>query len=150
MTSRPDPPQRPNPFFRLYVLSQLMETLLDREFGDIPGGFGVYSVIGSVGRITPTDLARIVGMPPTTLSGHIERLSRQGIVRRVENPADRRSYLLELTAEGTDAFHRGARGLRRAIATLEEHLDRPWEDVLGALEALDEALRAAVADSTSP
>ena len=147
MTTRPDLPRRPNAFFRLYVLSQLMGRLLDREFGDIPDGFGVYSVIGSLESITPTDLARIVGMPPTTLSGHIERLSRQGIVRRVENPEDRRSYLLELTEAGAEAFHAGGAGLRRAIAELDRRLDRPVDDVLDALEALDTALRAAVADS---
>jgi DNA-binding MarR family transcriptional regulator len=149
MTAPADLPRRPNAFFRLYVLSQLMDTLLDREFGDIPDGFGIYSVIGSLGPITPTDLARIVGMPPTTLSGHIERLSRQGIVRRVEKPTDRRSYLLELTEEGVEVFHEGVHGLRRAVAALDERLDRPVEDVLDALEALDAALRAALDDSTS-
>ena len=148
MTSGPKLPRRANAFFRLYVLSQLIGTLLDREFGDIPDGFGIYSAIGSTGRITPTDLARLVGMPPTTLSGQIERLSRQGIVRRVENPDDRRSYLLELTEEGNRAWQAGSEGLRRAIEELERRLDRPVDEVLDALEALDEALRAALEDST--
>jgi DNA-binding MarR family transcriptional regulator len=145
----PQLPRRPNAFFRLYVLSQLMDTLLDRELGEIPDGFGIYSAIGSMGRITPTDLARLVGMPPTTLSGHIERLSRQGIVRRVDNPDDRRSYLLELTPKGMEAFHAGGRGLRQAIAELDRRLDRPVGEVLDALEALDAALRAALEDSTA-
>lgn len=142
-------PRRANAFFRLYVLSQLMGTLLDRELGDIPDGFGIYSAIGSTGRITPTDLARLLGMPPTTLSGHIERLSRQGIVRRVENPDDRRSYLLELTDEGREAWLAGSEGLRRAIGALGSHLDRPVDDVLDSLEALDRALRLALQDRTS-
>lgn len=149
MTRGPQLPRRANAFFRLYVLSQLMSTLLDREFGDIPDGFGVYSAIGSMGRITPTDLARLVGMPPTTLSGHIERLSRLGLVRRVDNPDDRRSYLLELTEEGTKAFHAGAQGLQRAIAVLEQRLDRPVDEVLDALESLDAALRSTLDDSTT-
>jgi DNA-binding MarR family transcriptional regulator len=149
VTDAPQLPRRANAFFRLFVLSQLMGTLLDREFGGIPNGFGVYSAIGSWERITPTDLARLLGMPPTTLSGHIERLSRQGIVRRVENPADRRSYLLELTDEGRTAFRRGGEGLHRAIAALDRHLDRPVPEILDALEALDAALRAALEDSTT-
>jgi DNA-binding MarR family transcriptional regulator len=148
MTETPELPGRANAFFRLYVLSQLMGTLLDRELGDIPDGFGVYSVIGSMGRITPTELARMVGMPPTTLSGHIERLTRDGVVRRVENPDDRRSYLLELTPAGTEAFHAGGERLHRAIAELDRHLDRPVDEVLDGLEALDRALRAALEDST--
>lgn len=140
---------RANAFFRLYVLWQLMGTLLDRELGDVPNGFAVYSAIGSMGRITPTDLARLTGTPPTTLSGHIDRLVRIGLVRRVENEADRRSYLLELTDEGREAWLAGGQGLRRAIEALDRHLDRPVADVLDALEALDAALRAAVADSTT-
>jgi DNA-binding MarR family transcriptional regulator len=148
MTETPELPRRANAFFRLYVLSQLMGTLLDRELADIPDGFGVYSVIGSMGRITPTDLARMVGMPPTTLSGHIERLSRQGVVRRVANPDDRRSYLLELTPEGQDAFHAGGTVLHRALAELDRHLGRPVDEILDALEELDRALRAWLADST--
>jgi DNA-binding MarR family transcriptional regulator len=141
-------PRRANAFFRLYVLSQLMGTLLDRELGEIPDGFGIYSAVGVVGPVTPTDLARIVGMPPTTLSGHIERLRRQGVVRRVENPDDGRSYLLELTEEGRQAWLAGSEGLRRAVGALDARLDRPVDEVLDSLEALDAALRAALEDST--
>jgi DNA-binding MarR family transcriptional regulator len=126
-----------------------MRTLLDRELGDVPNSFGIYSAIGSMGRITPKDLADLVGMPPTTLSGRIERLVRQGIVRRVENPADGRSYLLELTEEGVQAYRAGGQGLRRALDALGRHLERPTDDVLDALEALEEALRRALDDSTA-
>jgi DNA-binding MarR family transcriptional regulator len=149
--SEPKLPRRANPLFRLYVLSQLMGSLLGRELEaeGIPDGFGIYSPIGSWGRITPSDLADLIGMPPTTLSGHIERLVRQGVVRRVENPADRRSYLLELTDEGMQAFRAGGEGLRRALAALNEHLDRPVDELLDALEALDSALRRALDASSS-
>jgi DNA-binding MarR family transcriptional regulator len=127
-----------------------MESLLGREFeaAGIPDGFGVYSAIGSLGRVTPKDLAELVGMPPTTLSGHIERLVRQGVVRRIENPADGRSYLLELTGEGLDAFRAGGKGLHRVLDALATHLDRPADEVLDALEALDAALRRTLDDST--
>jgi DNA-binding MarR family transcriptional regulator len=148
MSSRPELPRRPNPFFRTFVLGQLMRTVLERELGDVPNRFGIYSAIGSMGRVTPSDLAQVVGMPPTTLSGHIERLRRQGIVRRVDNPDDRRSYLLELTDEGQAAWAQGSEGLRRALQALDRHLDRPVDEVLTALEALDAAMRAALADST--
>jgi DNA-binding MarR family transcriptional regulator len=143
-------PRRANPLFRLYVLSQLMASLLGREFtaAGIPDGFGIYSAIGSLGRVTPTDLADLIGMPPTTLSGHIERLVRQGVVRRVENPADGRSYLLELTDEGMQAFRAGGEGLRRVLDALSGHLDRPADEVLDALEALDAALRRTLDDSS--
>ena len=146
MSARPQLPARANPFFRTFVLSHLMHRLLDRELGDVPNRFGIYSAIGVMGRITPKDLAELIGMPPTTLSGHIERLTRKGIVRRVENPADGRSYLLELTDEGKRAHRAGGQGLRRALEALGEHLDRPTDEVLDALEALEEAMRRALDD----
>lgn len=148
MSARPQLPRRANPLFRTFVLSQLMRTLLARELGDVPNSFGIYSAIGSMGRITPKDLAVLVGMPPTTLSGRIEGLVRRGIVRRVENPADGRSYLLELTEEGIQAFRAGGQGLRRALEALDKHLERPTDEVLDALEALEEALRRALDDSS--
>jgi DNA-binding MarR family transcriptional regulator len=150
LSSAPQLPRRANALFRLYVLSQLMDSLLGRELAaaGVPDGFGVYSAIGSLGRVTPKELAELVGMPPTTLSGHIERLVRQGVVRRVENPTDGRSYLLELTDEGLKAFRAGGAVLRDALAVLDRHLDRPADEVLDALEALDGALRRALDDST--
>jgi DNA-binding MarR family transcriptional regulator len=150
MTAVPQFSGRANAFFRLFVLSQLMGTLLDRELDDVPDGFAVYSAIGAMGRITPSDLARLTGLPAATLTGYIDRLGRRGLVRRVDNPDDRRSYLLELTDEGVVAWHAGGQGLGRAIAALDRHLDRPVAEVLDALEALDAALRAALEDSTTP
>lgn len=146
MSTRPQLPRRANALFRLYVLSQLVGTLLGRELraAGIPDGFAIYSAIGSMGQVTPTDLAEVLGMAPTTLSGHIERLARQDVVRRVENPSDGRSYLLELTEEGTRAFRAGGEGLRKALTALEAQLDRPAEEILDALEALDAALRRAL------
>lgn len=149
MTEVPQFSGRANAFFRLFVLSQLMGTLLDRELEEVPDGFAVYSAVGAMGRITPSDLARLTGLPAATLTGYIERLGRRGLIRRVDNPDDRRSYLLELTDDGVAAWKSGGEGLRRAIDALDRHLDRPVADVLDALEALDAALRAALEDSTT-
>ena len=147
----PQLPRRANPLFRLYMLSQLVDSLLGRELraAGVPDGFGLYSAIGVLGRVTPKDLADVIGMPPTTLTGHIDRLVRDGVVRRVENPVDGRSYLLELTESGTRVWQAGWPALRKTLVALETHLDRPVDEVLAALEALDAALRRALADSTS-
>jgi DNA-binding MarR family transcriptional regulator len=149
MSDAPQLPRRANPFFRVFVVGQLMRQLLEHELGQPPDRFGVYSAIGVHGRITPRDLAGLVGMPPTTLSGHIDRLRREGLVRRVENPEDGRSYLLELTQEGLEAWKAGSAGLRRAVDALGGRLDRPVDEVLDALEALDAALRTALEDRTT-
>ena len=144
-------PRRANPLFRLYMLSQLVDSLLGRELraAGVPEGFGLYSAIGVLGRVTPKDLADVIGMPPTTLTGHIDRLVREGVVRRVTNPADGRSYLVELTESGAEVWQAGWPALRTTLAALEAELDRPVDEVLEVLEALDAALRRALARSSS-
>jgi len=63
-------PARPNVVWRLFVLDQLVGTLVEREFGPgrlTPREFAVLSTIGATRPITPTDLAQLLGMPATTL-----------------------------------------------------------------------------------
>ena len=128
-----------------------MGSLLGREFeaAGIPDGFGVYSAIGALGRVTPTDLAQVVGMRPTTLSGHIERLVRGGVVSRIENPDDGRSYLLELAERGRPGVERRERWPEASARGARPRARPPRRRVLDALEALDAALRRALDDSTT-
>ena len=46
------------------------------------------------------ELVRVFGYRKPTLSSMINKLEKNGFVKRVLNPADRRSLLLELTPEG--------------------------------------------------
>lgn len=45
-------------------------------------------------------LAESLGVNPSTITGHVDRLVRQGLVRREEDPADRRIVRNYLTEEG--------------------------------------------------
>src|SRR4051794_17594704 len=82
------------------VLSQLAGRLVEDVIAgsDVVGvEYAVASWLGVCDRATPSELARDLGMAPTTLSAVIDRLARKGHVRRRPNPDDGRSYLLELT-----------------------------------------------------
>jgi DNA-binding MarR family transcriptional regulator len=46
-------------------------------------------------------LAEHLGVNPSTITGHVDRLVRQGLVRREEDPADRRIVRNYLTEEGS-------------------------------------------------
>ena len=46
------------------------------------------------------DLATAVGIEGPTLTRHLDALERQGLVRRRQDPADRRAVVVELTPEG--------------------------------------------------
>jgi len=51
-------------------------------------------------------LARLIGVSGTTLTAVAHTLQRDGLVERVRNPADRRSYSLTRTATGRTAVRR--------------------------------------------
>jgi len=46
------------------------------------------------------DLAQRCAMTAPALTEHVDSLARDGLVRRLEDPADRRVVLVELTAQG--------------------------------------------------
>ena len=52
------------------------------------------------------DLAAAVGIEGPTLTRHLDALERQGLVRRGQDPADRRAVVVELTEEGHAAHAR--------------------------------------------
>jgi hypothetical protein len=56
--------------------------------------FAVFSVLTAAPAITPTELARWMAAPPTTVSSDVKRFDAWGHVVRVPNPDDRRSYRL--------------------------------------------------------
>src|SRR6266508_2915504 len=92
-----------NVLFRLYILSQLANDLLDHAMIRLklnPNDFAVQSAIRAFQPITPTRLAALLGMPATTLSSHLRRLEARRQIRRRPNPDDRRSTLIEVTKLG--------------------------------------------------
>ncbi|HOW35524.1 MAG TPA: MarR family transcriptional regulator [Candidatus Omnitrophota bacterium] len=63
-----------------------------------------------------------VSMP--TMSGIVERLVKAGLLRRLDNPGDRRQVMVGLTAEG-----------KNVISQFQDVISRRWEEVLEILNA---------------
>ena len=78
----------------------------------------VVSFLGSYGPCTISDLARVFGHKPSTLTSLLDRLEAFGLAQRIANPADKRSFLVELTAEGREH----ARSVRRRLLALEREI----------------------------
>jgi DNA-binding MarR family transcriptional regulator len=96
--------------FMVWLTSRATADLLDAALA--PAGldgdeFAIYSVLTAAPAITPTELARWMAAPPTTVSSYVKRFEARGHVEREPNPADRRSYLIKLTPEGRRT-HRAA------------------------------------------
>ena len=122
--------------FMVWLTSRATADLLDAVLA--PAGlngdeFAIYSVLTAAPSITPTELARWMAAPPTTVSSYVKRFEARGHVQREPNPADRRSYRIKLTPAGRRA-HRAAVALFLPMRTR----------VADALGAQEEAVREAL------
>lgn len=69
-------------------------------------------------------LANLTGVSGTTMTHVTETLLRDGLVERIRNPADRRSYALTRTRAGRDAVRRWEPGVHAWEERLTEPLTR--------------------------
>jgi DNA-binding MarR family transcriptional regulator len=133
-----------NVLFRLFILGQLADDLLDQAMRRQSLGsndFAVQSAIRAFQPITPTVLAALLGMRPTTLSSYLRRLEARRQIRRRPNPDDGRSSLLEVTKIGDRKVNAAFPALRGSIARVHEQLDYSSEELDLALDRLEDALR---------
>jgi len=62
----------------------------------------VIRVLGQKPRSTATDVAEMLGLHPSTLTGILKRLELQGMVQRAVDAEDRRRARFRLTRKGND------------------------------------------------
>ena len=137
--------------FPLFVCGGLSNALLQREIrgsGLTPGEFGVISAIAVWGPLTPSELASLVGLPPTTLSEYVNRFSKRRLVKRARHPEDGRSYHLELTPEGRRRHAEAGAGLRASLLEIAANLEIEPKTVRESLLALERALRASLSTNS--
>ena len=135
-----------NVLFRLYVLGQLTNDLMDQAMsrGHLNlNDFALQSAIRGYQPVTPGQLSTLLGTPPTTLSSQLARLERRKQIKRRRNPEDGRSSLIELTKLGDKNVVAAFPALRGAVALVAEHLDYSFDELATALDRLEDALRAA-------
>ena len=138
-------PQRglANILFDVWLVSRATTALIDdavRDSGLNADEFAVYSVLASTDGMTPTDLARWMAAPPTTVSSYVARFERRGHVERVRNPADGRSYQLRLTDTGRAAHLQAGVLFQPVLDQVSRRLGRGVPDTHRHLLALHEAL----------
>ena len=69
-------------------------------------------------RRAQQEIAAAVGIEGPTLTHHLDRLEKAGLIERARDPEDRRAVRVELTAAGDELFHR----LAAAALAFDERL----------------------------
>jgi DNA-binding MarR family transcriptional regulator len=71
-----------------------------------PGQFSLLALVAANPGISQGALARVHGLDKSTLSPAVERLARDGLIRRARSAPDRRFYALSLTDKGVRTLAR--------------------------------------------
>lgn len=141
-----------SPLYYVFAASQQAKVLLGEALAGAaltPEEYAVYSAVRELGPVTPTELARHLGMPVTTALDAVRTMARRGHVERSGHPHDRRSYVLRLTPDGHRAHDDTEVLFSRADIRLGAHLGAKRAEVIEALAALLDAGEATIDDMRS-
>ncbi len=138
-----------SPLYFLFAASQQVGALLAEALVDAPldpAGYAFYSALRETQPTSPTDLARLLGMPVTTVLDTLAGLQRRDHLARLRNPRDGRSYLVRLTDVGERVHDETEALFSKADVRLLEHLGGRRAEIIDALSALKSAGEAALVE----
>jgi DNA-binding MarR family transcriptional regulator len=85
--------------------------------------WGVLTTLMESGPLTQIDLATATATDRTAMVYLLDELEEQGLLERMSNPYDRRSYLIHLTAQGKQTQRKASAELAQQADTLLKPLD---------------------------
>ena len=132
------PPARPetlSPADGLAQLSFLVQGILERRAREHDLSVIQIRLLGVLRDRKPTmnELARLLGLDKSSVTGLVDRAERRGLVVRVPSTADRRAVLVSLTDYGRSLASAGAARFDADISLLLEHLPPADRDALSRL-----------------
>lgn len=140
------PGSRLSVVFELHAASRAVGELLRTAMADsplTPEEYAVYSVLFDEGPHAPTELARRIGMPPTSMSHFVRAMLERGHAERASDPDDRRSYRIVLTAAGRTAHTIAGAAFAEADERFVRALAVDEEDARATLRAVGRAATVA-------
>ncbi|HEU4562026.1 MAG TPA: MarR family transcriptional regulator [Longimicrobium sp.] len=122
-------------------LSVYLETHT-RELGVSPSEGHLISYLRSYAPAPVGELVRVFGMKQSTLTSMLDRLERDGFLRRAVNPDDRRSFLLHVTDAGVELAERLNGRLTQLEAEIRARVsDADMDGFRAVMAAVDEVTR---------
>jgi MarR family transcriptional regulator, lower aerobic nicotinate degradation pathway regulator len=124
-----------SPADALAQLSFLVQGLLERRAREHDLSVIQIRLLGILRDRRPTmnELARLLGLDKSSVTGLVDRAERRGLVARVPSAADRRSVLVSLTDHGRSVASDGAARFAADISLLLRHLPPADRDTLSGL-----------------
>ncbi|MET3949224.1 MarR family transcriptional regulator [Arthrobacter sp. UYEF36] len=100
--------------------------------------------VGEVDGLTPKDLGKALNITTGSVTAMVDRLESKGFMVRKPNPTDRRSVLLHLSPEGTEAMQWANDHFAAAAgALLQASSEESIVDIAEFLEGIGQRLMAA-------
>lgn len=121
------------------AVGRLARKLRQQSLGGLtPSQRSVLASLDRCGPITLSRLAEVEAVSRPAVSGIASRLEEKGLIERRPNPADRRSTLVALSAEGRTVLQEGRRERTAVLAMGMERLSDEERRLLAeAIEVLD-------------
>jgi DNA-binding MarR family transcriptional regulator len=132
---------------RLAVTNAWVSQLFDQELarkGVAPFQAGVLMMVRLREPVTPTGLEQAMGLAGTTLRDRIRELTAAGLLERVPNEEDRRSYFLQTTTEAADVVRACLTTARRVTRLLEKEGAGPFGELSAELDTVRASARALI------
>jgi MarR family transcriptional regulator for hemolysin len=148
-------PERLEPLGRQLVFTakamrEAFEDKLARAGGSL-GSWIVMSAIAEVHGMTQAALASHAHLEGATITHHVDRLEKAGLVRRVLDPGDRRVRRLELTSAGVELHARMMTAAVQFQTVIMAGLQQDEKDVMiRCLELIQANLIASGAPAPTP
>lgn len=119
MTSSSDSPRGPGAWDVLAQLWSLMNSILDESapaleaIGLTPKAFFLLAAVDD--HPFPAELARIMHLPPPTVTYLVKQMEAKGFLKRKAEPGDLRKFRLIVTAGGRKAIRLGREAIGKDI-----------------------------------
>ena len=123
------------------LLARRQEEVFDRfslSRGEV-GALSALRISGPPYQLSPTRLAKGLMLSSAGITSRIDRLERRGLVRRLDDPDDRRGVIIELTDEGRQVVDEAVAALAISDRQLLDRLEP------GEVEQLEGLLRKVLA-----
>jgi DNA-binding MarR family transcriptional regulator len=127
--------QRLSPVDGLAQLSFVVQGMLERRAAELGLSLIQARLLGVLRDREPTmnELARLLGLDKSSVTGLVDRAERRGLVTRVPSVTDRRVVLVSLTGDGRAAVSQAAACVETDVLTMLDRLPARDRDALSRL-----------------